>query len=89
MKTTNQEPRKGFYQEIKMDKIANIAKEMNVSENDLIGFLSAIKLWMDKGYSFEVAITKNMSQMDKLVNNCVKLSNDKDMKQIAVNAFYN
>jgi len=72
-----------------MDKIANLAKDMNVSENDLIGFLSAIKLWMDKGYSLEVAINKNMSQMNKLVNNCVKLSNDKNMREVAVNSFYN
>lgn len=75
-------------QEIKMDKIANLAKEMNVSENDLIGFLSAIKIWLDKGYSLENAIEKNMLQMNRLVNNCVKLSNDNDMQQMAINSFY-
>ena len=44
-----------------MDKIESLAKEMNVTENDLIGFLSAIKIWMDKGYSMEEAIQKNLA----------------------------
>lgn len=72
-----------------MDKITTLAKEMNVTENDLIGFLSAIKVWMDKGYTMEDAIAKNLEQMTRLVNNSVKLSYDENMKEIAISAFYN
>lgn len=71
-----------------MDKISTLAKEMSVTENDLIGFLSVIKLWMDKGYSFEDAISKNMQQMTRLVNGSVSLSKDGSMRDIAVSAFY-
>ena len=71
-----------------MDKIESLAKEMNVTENDLIGFLSAIKIWMDKGYSMEEAIQKNLAQMVRLVNNSVKLSKDENMRQLAIGAFY-
>jgi len=71
-----------------MDKIESLAKEMNVTENDLIGFLSAIKIWMDKGYSMEEAIQKNLAQMVRLVNNSVKLSKDENMRELAIRAFY-
>jgi hypothetical protein len=71
-----------------MDKIESLAKEMNVTENDLIGFLSAIKIWMDKGYSMEEAIQKNLAQMVRLVNNSVKLSKDENMRELAIGAFY-
>ncbi len=71
-----------------MDKIESLAKEMNVTENDLIGFLSAIKIWMDKGYSMEEAIQKNLAQMVRLVNNSVKLSKDENMRELAIVAFY-
>ncbi len=71
-----------------MDKIESLAKEMNVTENDLIGFLSAIKIWMDKGYSMEEAIQKNLAQMVRLVNNSVKLSKDENMRELATGAFY-
>ena len=71
-----------------MDKIESLAKEMNVTENDLIGFLSAIKIWMDKGYSMEEAIQKNLAQMVRLVNNSVKLSKDENMRKLAIGAFY-
>ena len=71
-----------------MDKIESLAKEMNVTENDLIGFLSAIKIWMDKGYSMEEAIQKNLAQMVRLVNNSVKLSKDENMRELAIEAFY-
>ena len=71
-----------------MDKIESLAKEMNVTENDLIGFLSAIKIWMDKGYSMEEAIQKNLAQMVRLVNNSVKLSKDENMREVAIGAFY-
>ena len=72
-----------------MDKITTLAKEMNVTENDLIGFLSAIKLWMNKGYTMEDAIAKNMQQMTRLVNNSYKLAHNENMKEIAISAFYN
>ena len=71
-----------------MDKIESLAKEMNVTENDLIGFLSAIKIWMDKGYSMEEAIQKNLAQMVRLVNNSVKLSKDENMRELEIGAFY-
>ena len=71
-----------------MDKIDSLAKEMNVTENDLIGFLSSIKIWMDKGYSMEEAIQKNLAQMVRLVNNSVKLSKDENMRELAIGAFY-
>ena len=71
-----------------MDKIESLAKEMNVTENDLIGFLSAIKIWMDKGYSMEEAIQKNIAQMVRFVNNSVKLSKDENMRELAIGAFY-
>jgi hypothetical protein len=71
-----------------MDKIESLAKEMNVTKNDLIGFLSAIKIWMDKGYSMEEAIQKNLAQMVRLVNNSVKLSKDENMRELAIGAFY-
>jgi len=71
-----------------MDKIESLAKEMNVTENDLIGFLSSIKIWMDKGYSMEEAIQKNLAQMVRLVNNSVKLSKDENMRELAIRAFY-
>lgn len=71
-----------------MDKIESLAKEMNVTENDLIGFLSAIKIWMDKGYSMEEAIHKNLAQMVRFVNNSVKLSKDENMRELAIGAFY-
>ena len=71
-----------------MDKIESLVKEMNVTENDLIGFLSAIKIWMDKGYSMEEAIQKNLDQMVRLVNNSVKLSKDENMRELAIGAFY-
>ena len=71
-----------------MDKIESLAKEMNVTENDLSGFLSAIKIWMDKGYSMEEAIQKNLAQMVRLVNNSVKLSKDENMRELAIGAFY-
>ena len=71
-----------------MDKIESLAKEMNVTENDLIGFLSAIKIWMDKGYSMEEAIQKNLAQMVRLVNNSVKLSKDENMRELVIGAFY-
>lgn len=71
-----------------MDKIESLAKEMNVTENDLIGFLSAIKIWMDKGYSMEEAIQKNLAQMVRFVNNSVKLSKDENMRELAIGAFY-
>lgn len=71
-----------------MDKIESLAKEMNVTENDLIGFLSSIKIWMDKGYSMEEAIQKNLAQMVRLVNNSVKLSKDENMRELAIGAFY-
>ena len=71
-----------------MDKIESLAKEMNVTENDLIGFLSSIKIWMEKGYSMEEAIQKNLAQMVRLVNNSVKLSKDENMRELAIGAFY-
>ena len=71
-----------------MDKIESLAKEMNVTENDLIGFLSVIKIWMDKGYSMEDAIQKNLAQMVRFVNNGVKLSKDENMRELAIGVFY-
>ena len=71
-----------------MDKIESLAKEMNVTENDLIGFLSVIKIWMDKGYTMEEAIQKNLAQMVKFVNNSVKLSKDENMRELAIGVFY-
>ena len=71
-----------------MEKIESLAKEMNVTENDLIGFLSAIKIWMDKGYSMEESIQKNLAQMVRFVNNSVKLSKDENMRELAIGAFY-
>ena len=47
-----------------MDSITILAREMNVTENDLIGFLSAIKIWIDKGYSFEDAVAKKHATND-------------------------
>ena len=70
-----------------MNKIAELAKEMNVTENDLIGFASVLKLWMDKGYTMEEAIAKNRQQMVRLVNNCSKFDRE-TIAAITTNAMY-
>ena len=71
-----------------MNKIELLAKEMNVTENDLIGFLLAIKIWMDKGYTMEESIQKNLAQMVRFVNDSVKLSKDENMRELAIGAFF-
>lgn len=42
---------------------------MGVTESDLAGFLSALKVWTDKGYSVEQAIERHMATMSALLNN--------------------
>ncbi len=43
---------------------------------------------MDKGYSMEESIQKNLAQMVRFVNNSVKLSKDENMRELAIGAFY-
>lgn len=65
--------------------IQALAAEMNVTEADVRGFIAALSVWTAKGYTFEQAIEKNMSQMTRFANNAVALS--KTMKPAAVEWF--
>ena len=65
--------------------ITDLAKEMNVSENDVVAFVECLKVWIAKGYSIEQAIEKHMAQMVRLVNNAVALSSK---TELVVEAFY-
>lgn len=68
-----------------MNKIAELAALMNVTEADVSGFVAALSVWIAKGYSFEQAIAKNMEVMIGLANNAVEISK---RKEIAVDAFF-
>lgn len=57
-----------------MDRISEMAAEMGVTRSDLLGWLDCIRLWMAKGYSFEVAINKHMEQMRRLANSAVEIA---------------
>jgi hypothetical protein len=50
-----------------MTKIAELAADMNVSENDMASFVNCLKVWTDKGMTLEQAIERNMQQMQRLV----------------------
>ena len=54
--------------------LAELAKSLGQSENDVAGFLAGLSVWVKKGYSIEVAISKHMEVMTHLANNACKVS---------------
>lgn len=50
-----------------------LAKMMGVTEGDVIGFLAALNVWIQKGYSFEAAIAKNLETMELLASRCLTI----------------
>ena len=54
--------------------LAELAKSLGQSENDVAGFLAGLSVWVKKGYSIEVAISKHMDVMTHLANNACKVS---------------
>ena len=52
-----------------MTTIAELAKEMGVTEADVSGFVECLRYWMNKGLTFEQAIEKHMRAMVRMVNN--------------------
>ncbi|WP_262027615.1 hypothetical protein [Microvirga sp. Mcv34] len=68
-----------------MNKIAELASLMGVSEADVRGFVAGLSVWIEKGFTFEEAIEKNLAVMTGLANNAVEISK---RKEIAVEAFF-
>lgn len=66
-----------------MNKIQALAAEMNVTESDLVGFLSCVRAWMDKGYSFEQAVQKHQQQMTRIAEKAHEMP-----REIVVEAFF-
>ena len=56
-----------------MDKINELAKEMNVSPTDVLAFVRCLRVWVEKGYTFEQAIAKHSAQMNRLASHSLKL----------------
>lgn len=65
-----------------------LAAEMNMPLSDVTDFVNCLKVWTDKGFSIEEAITKHTAQMTRLVNNSVKVAHDPSVKEITVEAFF-
>lgn len=70
-----------------MNQIATLSKSMNVTENDLKGFLVCLKHWMDKGLTFEEAVEKNMEVMTAMAGRSSRLSQE-TVVTITTNAMY-
>lgn len=66
-----------------MNELQKLAKEMNVTENDLSGFVSCLRVWIAKGYTIEQAIEKHMAQMTRLAEHSGKMDNS-----LVVDAFF-
>lgn len=71
------------FPEFTLTPVQQLAKEMGVTESELQGFVSCLRVWTDKGLSLEEAINKNMAQMTRFVNDAHLIP-----KQIAVDAFF-
>ncbi len=56
--------------------ISELAAEMNVTEADVRGFISALKVWISKGYTFEEAVQKHMNQMNRLAKHADFVASD-------------
>ncbi len=56
-----------------MDTINELAKEMNVSPTDVLAFVRCLRVWVEKGYTFEQAIAKHSAQMNRLASHSLKL----------------
>lgn len=67
-------------------KIETLAAEMNVTPGDLQSWIACVGLWTSKGYSFEAAVAKHMSQMERLIDNAGDLS--QALKPMAVEVMY-
>lgn len=44
-------------------KVGLIAKQMGVSRDDALSFLSSIAFWMERGHPFELAVQRHMQTM--------------------------
>jgi hypothetical protein len=74
--------------ETKMNKIADLAKEMGVTEADVVGFVECLRHWISKGYSFEAAIAKHMEVMAGMVNRAVPFAGGEAGRLFAADIFY-
>lgn len=68
--------------------ISELAAITNQKESDVLAFLECLKVWINKGYSFDDAIKMHMRQMVKIVNQSANISNDKKVKEMAADLFF-
>ncbi|MBP9869873.1 MAG: hypothetical protein KBC53_00040 [Nitrosomonas sp.] len=65
-----------------------LAALMNQKESDVAAFLECVKVWIDKGYSFEDAIKMHMQQMTKIVNQSANIANSNKVRESAADLFF-
>jgi hypothetical protein len=51
-----------------MTTIADLAKLVNATEADVVGFVACLRVWLAKGYTLDQAIERHMAQMHRFVN---------------------
>lgn len=54
-------------------QIEQLAKEMGVTVGDMIGFIECLRVWVEKGMTFEEAIAAHMKQMTRLAESAANL----------------
>lgn len=69
-----------------MDKITELAKLMNVSENSLVEFLKCLNVWTEKGYTVEQAIIKNEQYWAAVITGGKEFNK---LKMFCADLFYN
>lgn len=68
--------------------ITDLAKLMNVTEADAAGFVAALRVWINKGYSLEDAIAAHMAVMTGSLNHAIEFANSDAGRAFAADAFF-
>lgn len=65
-----------------------LCRELNQPLDVVMGFVSSLKIFTDKGVSIQQALEACIKTNTEIINKSVKISESKEVKEMAVNWFY-
>lgn len=68
--------------------VSQLAADCGVSETDAAAFVECLRVWLDKGMTFEQAVERHMRQMLRLAEHSADLSRDEEVRAAVVGLFY-
>ena len=64
-------------------QVAELAALMGQKESDVQAFVDCLRIWINKGYSFEEAIERHMAQMNRMAERATEFP-----RSIVVETFF-